>query len=64
VNTLQITIAIKADATPFLRDFVEAGWSHEDAARTVKETAEKNAVEAIKRTFAGASCEITSTATL
>ena len=64
MNTLQITITIKADAEPFLRELVEAGWTHDDAAREVKEAAQRNLVESIKRTFAGASCEITSTATL
>ena len=64
MNTLQITITIKADATPFIRDFVEAGWTHEAAASEVKETAQRNLSEAVNRTLAGASCEITSTATL
>ena len=64
MNTLQITITIKADATPLIRDFVEAGWTHDESALMVKSTAEHNAVEAIKKTFKGVSCEISSTATL
>lgn len=64
MNNLQITITIAADATPLIRDFVEAGWTQEAAAKEVKKTAERNVTEAVKRTFNGVPCIITSTATL
>jgi len=64
VKTLQITISIKADATPFLRDLVEAGFSPEAAALEVKEAAQRNLIDSINRTFAPNKVLVTSTATL
>lgn len=64
MNTLQITITARADASEQIATLTAAGYSEDAARKEIRDCSEQQLAELAKRWFRNVPCEVKATATL